>query len=349
MAALSSASAGDPAAIQGAFQGAADRTVGYAQGMTGALGEQAGSAAQEAAASIAAAGAPGSAGVTSQAGAIANTLNYTGGYIPGSSLAFEAANRMAEATAFGKAQQGRLAEQAMQQLRDSTKDIEELRYKAIETQGTIEGEKWKRELDEREMNLKERAFQVQVGQLQLANAKSLFDQAEAYTNLTGNIHVVRNGKVVRTNQVASGSKAFTAAQAAETSRANSARSAATSRANAAATNARIAAQNRITNAMNKGKFGLSQKQYELAVKKEERIAKGGAKTGGFTNLQKQEFRGTVNQIIRAAEKNDKLPREVVAAALSEGVPYSTIVTVMRNYARANKKTDWLAALNAWQR
>ena len=102
MAALASVQGGEPGQIRDAYQGAADRTVGYAQNMTGALGEQAGSAAQEAAAAIAAAGAPGT-GITSESAAINNTLNYTGGYIPGTNLAAEAANQMTNALTQNKA------------------------------------------------------------------------------------------------------------------------------------------------------------------------------------------------------------------------------------------------------
>jgi hypothetical protein len=347
--ALAKYTAGIPGGIQAAYQGAADRTAGYGSGLSGALGEAASGAARQAGETLAAIGPTGGPGVTSEGGAIANTTNYLGGFLPAADLAAEGASRFTEASTLRMAGGARLAEEALASMRATREETEELRMRGLDLERTRPAEIQKalkdmraEDREERTMKLQERAFQVQVGELQLARAKTAFDQAQAMTNLTGYVHVVKKGKVVRTKEVASGSDAFTSAQ---TQINQNARTAATQ----AGQDRRAAATRKLTAANNAAKLGLSEREYDLAVRREERLSKGTAKKGGFTPQQKQKHRGIVNDVIMRAVEDNKLPKDVVKKALAEGVPYTTIVTVMRNWARRNKRQDWLDALNAWQR
>jgi len=351
-----------PGAIQAAYQGAADRTAAYAGGMTGALREQTAAAAQQAGQTIAQIGAQGLPAVSSEGGALANVGYYLGGQLPAANLAAEAASRLAEVSTMRAAGGAALAEQALQSMRATREETEELRMRGLDLERTRPAEVQKalaslrsESREERQIALQERAFQVQVGELQLARAKSAWDRAEALTNLTGYVHTVRNGRPVRTRQVATGSKSFVEAQQQQQQNVRTAATIAAANRRAAATNARIAAENRIDNALAAAKFGLSKKQYDLAVQREGRLAQGGKK-GGFTPLQMQKFRGATNRAINAAvafnrneenkNKAKKMPVDILRAALSEGVPFSVALQVMQNAARQRFQgsPNWQATL-----
>jgi hypothetical protein len=360
-AALAKYTAGIPEGIRSAYQGAADRTAGYGGMMSGELGEAASGAAQQAGETIANIGVSGGPGVTSEGGALANTTNYLGGFLPASDLAAEAANRMAEASTLRMAGGARLAEEALASMRATRAEVEELRMQGLDLEHTRPAEIQKALTDLRQMSLaerqdarEERALQVQIGQLQLSTAKTAFEQAEAMTNLTGYVHVVKKGKVVRTKEIAGGSSAYVNAQEQINQNARTAATQAGQNARAAATRRQTAAQNRIANAKATAQLKLDERRTKIAEDAEARL-KGQTVDGKpqFTAKQKQEYRGTVNAMIRAtvAGKNPagNRPRDVVSAAMSQGVPYSLIVSVMRSWARSNKRKDWLEALNAWQR
>jgi hypothetical protein len=326
---------GIPAGIERAYQGAADRTAGYAGGMTGALAEAASSAAQEAGQTLASIGPTGGGAVPSEGGAIANVTNYLGGFLPASNLAAEAASRLAEASTMRAAGGARLAEEALASMRATREETEELRMRGLDLENTrpAQVQKALAELrgesrEERELALQERAFQVQVGELQLARAKTAFDQAEAMTNLTGYIHVVKKGKVVRTKEIASGSEAFTKAQ-----------TAAGAAERAAATNARITAQNAISNTFRQAGLDISAANLKIAVDRETRLKKGKGK-GGFTDKQKQDWTGKARLWLSFAIEKGKEPKTVISRAMEEGVPYSIAFRVIKNaVANARKQKN----------
>jgi hypothetical protein len=245
-AALAQYTQGIPEAIRSAYAGAADRTAAYAGGMTGALSEQAAAAAKEAGQTIATMGAPGAGEVKSEAPALANVGYYLGGQLPASNLAAEAASRLAEASIMRGAGGGKLAEEALQSMNATRKETDELRARGLDLEMTRPAEVQKalaqlrsESREERQMRLQERAERVQEGQLQLATAKTAYDRAEALTNLTGYVHEVRHGKVVRTKRPAPGSEAWQAQAGLESEATKAAREAAEEEAKARRPNAEL--------------------------------------------------------------------------------------------------------------
>jgi hypothetical protein len=346
--ALARYTAGIPAGIQAAYQGAADRTAGYAGGMTGALSDAAANAAREAGQTIANIGPTGGPGVTSEGGAIANVTNYLGGFLPASNLAQEAASRLAEASTMRAAGGARLAEEALASMRATREETEELRMRGLDLENTRPAEIQKalaqlrsEDREERQLKLQERAFAVQLGELQLARAKTANDRAEALTNLTGYVHIVKNGKVVRTKEIASGSRAFTEAQEQENQNARTAAQIAAANKRKAAELAAKRAQDKIENTFRQAGLDISEENLKIAADREARLAKGNPKKGGFTAKMKAEFVGTANTFIQKAIEKNKTPSEYIRQVIGPGkVPFSIAIRTLKNLvARARKQKN----------
>jgi|SRR5215471_9015901 len=134
MQALAQLGAGIPGAIQQAYAQAGQETAGYAQGLTGVVGQQAQDAAAQAGARLAGLNAPGT--ITSQSPAAMNVANYVGGYLPSTDLAQEAANRMAQAAIAGYAAPATVAYQTLQQLGATDQEIRDLQAKGLDIENT---------------------------------------------------------------------------------------------------------------------------------------------------------------------------------------------------------------------
>jgi hypothetical protein len=92
------------------------------------------------------------------------------------------------------------------------------------------------------------------------------------------------------------------------------------------------------------------------VKKEARLAKG-TKEGGFTQKQRQDFRGKTNAVVLAlgkekdkagkaipkTPKGNPRPQDVLRFAIASGVPFSIAFSVIRNLAKGRYKGD-----SSWQ-
>jgi hypothetical protein len=344
--ALASMGAGGPEAIRSAYQGAADRTMNYATGFTGAEGERVTSAAQQAAQSLAGMGIPG--GVKDEGAAYGRTTNYLEGYLPSRSLAEEAASRLAEASTVRYAGGAALAQQALQQQNATRQEIDELRMRGLDIENTRPAEVQKalaalrgEGREERQVRIQERALQVQVGQLQLAQAKTKWDQAVAMTNLTGQIHQVRNGRIVNTGKIAAGSEAYVQAaeQAGSTQRAK-------------LTNARIQEQNRISNWFRQQDLNIKKAKLKQAAAKEAKLKKGffsqatikqwkgqagQAASNGFLGYQTKDADGNPKTVFTPAHT-------VLRQLISRGIPFSIAMDAILVYAN-KPNSRWAYARN----
>lgn len=371
--AVYSGTAGLPEAVRAAYQTAADDTSGYAGALSGELRSTAGSAAAEAAQMIASLHAPGEVG--SQADALASTGQYLGGFLPARDLAAEAASRLTETGELRAAAGASLGQQALAQQTEERAAADELRAKGLDLELSRPGEIQKameqlraQGIDERQIAVQERALQVQIGQLQLSQAKTLWDQAEAQTNMTGVLHVVRNGRIVNTGRKASGSDAaqmLASARASATSAkntrlddmrdrasdltdqtgklhvvrngkiVNTGRRAPGSKAATSSASARATASNRkVSQGLSQANLQLSRERLKLAQQREARLSKGSS-SGGFTPKQKQDFRSTARLAVAYVLDKDLHPVEALRLALNKGVPFSIAIGVLQNAARTN--------------
>lgn len=290
MRAFADMTSGDAATLGASYAGAARGVQGIAQGFTGSLREMQEGTAAQAQANVNAIGAPGGP-VESHAPANANVSYFLGGKLPSETLFAEAP--LATGAALGRRAAGgmALADQASALDFKAQGGIAELRSKIAELEAKRPGSVMEIWLGIRTANNQERATNVQIGTLQLQQAKTKWDRAEAMTNLTGYVYVVKNGNVVRTNQVATGSDAYTAAQQAETTRLGQDKAAAT-----AARNAALREASDLTKAtgsihvvrggqvVDTGRRTISQrnwqKEFQAAQAKEDAKRKGGGMTPG---------------------------------------------------------------------
>jgi hypothetical protein len=183
--------------------------------------------------------------------------------------------------------------------------------------------------------------------------------AKTRTDQTGQLWVVKNGKVVPSKAAAPGSAAARAQTQAQTTRRGQDVSAKT----AAASLAERRAHNTVSERQAQARLGMSQKQVGIAQQREDRLAKSPQK-GGYTRLQKQTFRGNTRTVAMALEKDkDKAgkdipktdagnprPRDVIAYAMAKyHVPFSVAMSVIQNLAETRYKGDyaWTYAAANW--
>jgi len=215
--------------IQQAYADAGNRIAGYAQGLTGEVGAQAQTAAEQAAAGLAKIGAPG--GVPTVSGQAMNTANYLGGYLPATDLAREAADQMAMQTGLGQSAQAAIAQQTLQQMGANQAEIASLRNQGIDIEKTRPAEiakallqvrgqwqedvstafnVWKADQDRIQQNFVNQlnkkkdereaaAFKLQVQQYQRATGKDSWAIAKQLSDSTGWVWTVKNGTPVQTN------------------------------------------------------------------------------------------------------------------------------------------------------
>ncbi len=241
--ALGSLSAGDATLARDTFAGASDRISAMSQGLTGSV-----RAAQEAGAQapqnlISSLGLEGK--VTSFAGDNANVSQFLANQ-PAEGLALEAARSLSNMLDRRFAGGVRIADAASSNDWKAGQDINGIRaqLKALEAKrpGIIQ-EAFSNlrglQVNERQVANQELATRVQVGQLKLAQAKTAWEIAEAYTDITSTVWTVKNGKPVNTHVRAPGS-------AGEINAADNTTSAANNAATNAAANGRAAANRAAT-------------------------------------------------------------------------------------------------------
>lgn len=206
--AVAAMSAGDAEAARAAYAGAAEHIAGLGQGLTGAVKEAQQASVAPAAERIASLGAPGA--LSTGAESNANVSGYLN-TLPADSLERAAAQALVSTQARRGASGLRLADEfgatdykaqlGIQDLRGELGKLEAKRPGLIaEALHQIHSEA-----------RSDRATNVQIGYLQLQQAKTVQDQAVAMTNMTGQLYTVKKGKVVPTGRLAPGSDAATAA------------------------------------------------------------------------------------------------------------------------------------------
>lgn len=235
MRALAELGAGDAEQARAAYADSAKLTGQYAQGFSGQLrGMQEGKAAQanDLISRLGLAGRVESSGAQN-----ADTLNMTGGVIPGENLASMAPLALQQAQGRRLAAGARLADNASMSDYKAGQGIEGIRAEIAKLEQKRPGLVMEALADIRQQANATRATNTQIGYLQLQQAKTVQDRAIAMTNLTGTIHIVvgkgPKAKVVDTGRAASGSDATIAATKAATSTANAQASAAAKTAAAA--------------------------------------------------------------------------------------------------------------------
>lgn len=221
--AVGALSAGDAAAARDAYAGAADRIGGLGSALTGAVREAIQRETPNAAL-IRTIGAPGS--VPNGADSVVNTASMLGTVIPGTGLANEAARALVNMGDRRFAAGVRLADASDSALFKGKGDIDKMRASIRDLEAKRPGLLLEAVMNLRQQANQERATKVQIGTLQLQQAKTAQEQAVAMTNLTGTIHIVKGGKVVDTGRAAPGSDAGEAATRAATATATAAASAA---------------------------------------------------------------------------------------------------------------------------
>ncbi len=220
-----------PEAVKATYQDAADRMRLYGTGLTGAVEASQQAAAGAAAEHLAAQGAPAMGAPTYDPASMRNTLQMAGVVAPGMSLEEEAANAATLARGQNVAnvmQVGGIAQQYLQKTQD-LRDQLALQKTALEKTrpglyqtaiGALRGEAAKTQMSLLDQQRQQRALDVQVGTLQLQQAKTLADQAVAWTNLTGSVFTVAGqgakAHLVNTHVPAPGSDAAQIAQTAAT-------------------------------------------------------------------------------------------------------------------------------------
>lgn len=346
IAALGNLTAGAPGSVRDAYSRAGTETMGFANDLTGAVGDSAQAAAAEAARQISSLGAPGE--IHSDSPAAMNTLRYTGGYLPASNLAAEAASRLTEATTLRNAGATSLGQQALQQLNATNTEIADLRAKGLDIENTRPSEVAKalqglraQDLEERGMKINEqqaatqtRAEKVQEGALDRSWYQSLADEAWNRTNATGTLWTVRNGKIVNTGKPAPGSAAGRAATQAGVTLAGQA--AADRR--AAASLAERNAHNRVTEGAAAARLDLSKQQLKIAQDREARLGRAKTDKKGFSASDKRQFGKDAGAIADAAihpkYADDPIPTatETLKKMIARGIPYSIAWNAVHQYA-----------------
>lgn len=254
--AISQASAHVPGDIESAYARAAQATAGFGSMVTGRVGELARATAQQMNANIQAAGAPGS--VTSdftpdQQGG----MNTVYGMNPASDLRSEGANQFASAAQLNATLPYAWGQTALAASHSNDPAINQLRAQSLAVQGTRGAEAQKALLAIQDAARQNEALAIQKKQAERAWLNTLTTQALNETNLTGRLHVVKNGRVVDTGQPAAGSTA-----AVSGARIQSAEQI------AAAKLRYQAAQDRIQNTIDAAKLGISQQQADAATRRE---------------------------------------------------------------------------------
>jgi hypothetical protein len=204
--------------------------------------------------------------VESGGAANANVAHMLGAVIPGEGLAANAARSVSQAQAHRTAAGLKLADNALLEDFKAGETVAGIRAKIKEIEAKRPGLILEAYDTLRTRANAERATNVQIGYLQLQQAKTKQDEAEAKTNLTGLLHVVSKGRVVNTGKPAAGSDAIMAQTRAETSRLNAETSAATAR---AATAQREASQARAEQGRNDRAAAARAAQVQVAkIKKQ---------------------------------------------------------------------------------
>jgi hypothetical protein len=212
--ALAGMSAGDAEAARAAYAGAAEHIAGLGQGLTGAVRDAQQASTAPAAGLIGELGAPGS--VTSGAAGNANVSGYLN-TLPADSLERAAAQALVSTQDKRFAGGLRLADEFGATDYKSNLGIQDLRGELVKLEKKRPG-LIAEALDQiRQSARADRATNVQIGYLQLQQAKTLQDQAVAMTNMTGSLYTVKGGKVVNTGRMAPGSDAAQIAQSAANS------------------------------------------------------------------------------------------------------------------------------------
>lgn len=345
--ALAAMQAGVPQTVKDAYLQAAQQTSGFAQGLTGAVGEQAQSAAATAAEKIASMGGVGT--ITSQAPAAMNVERYAGGYLPASDLAATAAARMAEQSGYGAASQAALSQTDLQQMGASADEVNVLRAKGIDIANTRPAEVQKalitlreQQRADRELAMQQRASAAQIHQLNTAQARALESDAYNRSQLTGTLWTVKNGRLVNTGKTAAGSSAYqnVASQQQKQQEFRYQQQ-----------------QDMISNAFKQAGLQIDAKRAKAYAASQSRMHRTAAK-GGFTALQKQKMAVTAfasaqqaYEGVPATDKSAGVPqqpaRKVLRDLMGNGIPYEIAYNAVRRFAKM-EGSHWAEAMN-WQK
>ena len=234
--ALASILKDDPSQVQAAYQSAAQNVQGYGTGLTGAVFDEQQKAANDAAEAVSRM--TGGVNTTTSAidpAAARSAMLYSNVVIPGTTL--EAQGAQAYGSALSRAQVARSGVEGVAQdyIRKGLEAKQRIRTQTQEDIAKLQAQRpdltAKAAASMVDAANQKRAIDVQVGTLQLQQAKTEYDRALALTNVTGNLWVVNSkGVAVDTGRPAPGSDAVQIATTAATARAGI--TAATARANA---------------------------------------------------------------------------------------------------------------------
>jgi hypothetical protein len=208
--------------VEGAYAGAAERTAAFGKGFADGMRMVEQGSAGEANALLAKHGSPQQVGAPSAG----DPLYATGGYIPATTLnregaAFTSAAAMLPATAMGVGQQqvgGIYKDLALglQDLEDRRLGLAAARPKLLSDERTaIRERNFQREqfAETKRQNranaqLQWASVRTNAEYLGVSKDKMLMEEAAFLTNQTGELHIVKKGRVVPTGKVASGSDAY---------------------------------------------------------------------------------------------------------------------------------------------
>lgn len=96
------------------------------------------------------------------------------------------------------------------------------------------------------------------------------------------------------------------------------------------------------------KLALDQKQYQLALRKEARLAKApGKKTGGFTPAQQQNMTAVAFDTATAAFADKGKPVDVLRLLIGKGIPFSIAVKAIQRVAKTDGADNYWKATNGW--
>jgi hypothetical protein len=206
--ALANLTAGTPDAIKADYQQAADRLKGYGAGLTGATFDAQQAAAASVAQHLKDQGVTDTAPSTYDPAALRSTATMLGVTIPGTTLDEESLLAKHAAEADRAASVSRVGDIAQQYLAKTTDLQNQLAAKRTALEATRPQLLQSALTAKSDAARQQRALDVQVGTLQLQQAKTAQDQAIAMTNLTGTLHVVdKTGRVIDTHRSAQGSDA----------------------------------------------------------------------------------------------------------------------------------------------
>lgn len=205
--ALGKITADDPSQIAAQYRTSADRLKAYGTGLSGAVLDAQQGDAKAISDQLASVGLDGKVG-SYDLGSLRNTALELGTVIPGEGLEQDASRAYSTAAYDREAGINQVGQIAQQYLAKTTDLQNQLATKRAELEASRPGLMSETISKLSDAQRQQRALDVQVGTLQLQQAKTAQEQAIAMTNLTGTLYTVdKHGRVVATRRAAPGSDA----------------------------------------------------------------------------------------------------------------------------------------------